>query len=275
MKNFLAAVLLGSFALAACDAATAPSRAPVASAKSVPAPKAVAAPVNAAPPAPMASDEAAVRRGLALLAPHAKVERIRPAPIAGLSEVSVDGQLLYVTNDGKYIVSGNIIQIAGKVNLTEQAHAAIRREEFKSITPAQTIVFAPPNPKYTVNVFTDMDCGYCRKLHSQIADYNREGIAIRYLFFPRTGIGSESYNKAVAVWCAPDRRRALTDAKAGLPMLPKNCNNPVTMDYNLGLRVGVDGTPAIYTLDGVQIGGYVTPVEMRRALDKLAAQSRS
>ena len=275
MKYFLAAVLLGSFALTACDAAPSSKTAPVASAKSASASASAAKPIAAVAPAPIASDEAAVRRGVALLAPHAKIERIRPAPIAGLSEVSVDGQLLYVTSDGKYIVSGNIIQIAGKVDLTEQAHAALRREAFKAITPAQTIVFAPPNPKYTVNVFTDMDCGYCRKLHSQIADYNREGIAIRYLFFPRTGIGSESYNKAVAVWCAPDRHRALTDAKAGMPVISKNCNNPVTMDYNLGLRVGVDGTPAIYTVDGVQIGGYVTPVEMRQRLEKLATQAHS
>lgn len=268
MNPFLSAMLLGCLALGA-HAAPAPLKASNASAKSAPIVKPVAV------FAPATSDDAAVRSGMALLAPHANIDRIRSAPIAGLSEVFVDGQLLYVTNDGKYLISGNIIQIAGKTDLTEQAHAVLRREAFKSITPAQTIVFAPPNPKYTVNVFTDVDCGFCRKLHSQIADYNREGIAVHYLFFPRTGIGSDSYNKAVSVWCAPDRRRALTDAKAGLPVAPKNCSNPVTMDYKLGERVGVDGTPAVYTMDGVQIGGYLTPLQMRQALEKLAAQARS
>jgi thiol:disulfide interchange protein DsbC len=285
MKQLAIALLLGSCCLSACSAAQAPSKSQVASTRSAPAakpaaakPVAVAAPVAVATPnaaAPTTADEAAVRKGILSLAPQAKIDRMRVAPIAGMTEVAVDGQLVYVTNDGKYAISGNIIQIAGKVDLTEQTHSELRRELFKSITPAQTIVFAPPHPKYTVTVFTDVDCTFCRKLHSQIADYNREGIAVRYLFFPRTGIGSDSYNKAVSVWCAADRHRALTDAKAGLPVVPKNCSNPVTMDFDLGRRVGVEGTPAIYTADGVQLGGYVTPVQMKQALDKLAAEARS
>lgn len=271
MKHIALALLLSSSCLSACNAAPTPSKteaghAPVA---------AVAAPMLAPAAMPAAADEAAVRKGIASLAPKAKIDRLRMGPIAGLTEVAVDGQLIYVTNDGKYVISGNIVQIAGKVDLTEQTRSALRRDLFKSITPAQTIVFAPPHPKYTVTVFTDVDCAYCRKLHSQMADYNNQGIAVRYLFFPRTGIGSESYNKAVSVWCAPDRRRALTDAKAGIPVVTKNCSNPVTMDFDLGRRIGIDGTPAIYTADGVQIGGYVAPVQMRQALDKLAAQSRS
>lgn len=278
MKQLSIALLLGSFCLSACSAAPTPSKAQAGHAPSAavsrPAPSPVVA-VQAPAAMPAAADEAAVRKGIATLAPQAKIDRLRASPIAGFTEVATDGQLLYVSNDGKYLISGNIIQIAGKIDLTEQAHSVLRRELFKSITPAQTIVFAPAHPKYTVTVFTDVDCTYCRKLHSQIADYNSQGIAVRYLFFPRTGIGSESYNKAVSVWCAADRHRALTDAKLGYPVAPKNCSNPVTMDFDLGRRVGVEGTPAIYTADGVQIGGYVTPVQMRQALDKLAAQTRS
>ena len=283
MKQFSLAVLLSCCSLSACSAAPSSPKAQVGHARTAASTQAAAvstspafvAPAPAPAAMPSAADEAAVRKGIAALAPQAKIDRMRVAPIAGLTEVAVDGQLIYVSNDGKYAISGNIIQIAGKVDLTEQARSAIRRDAFRSITPAQTIVFAPPNPKYTVTVFTDVDCPFCRKLHSQIADYNSEGIAIRYLFFPRTGIGSESYNKAVSVWCAADRHRSLTDAHAGLPLTPKTCSNPVTMDYKLGQRIGVDGTPAIYTADGVQIGGYVSPVQMRQALDKLAAQTRS
>lgn len=272
MKPLAIALLLGTCCLSACSAAPAPSKTQVA--RSTAASKPVA-PAAAAVAIPASSDDAAVRKGIATLAPHAKIDRIRPAPIAGLTEVAVDGQLVYVTNDGRYVISGNIVQIAGKVDLTEQTRSALRRDLFKTITPAQTIVFAPPHPQYTVTVFTDVDCAYCRKLHSQIADYNSEGIAVRYLFFPRTGIGSESYNKAVSVWCAADRHRALTDAKLGYPVAPKTCSNPVTMDFDLGRRIGIDGTPAIYTADGVQIGGYVTPVQMRHALDELAAKAHS
>ncbi len=268
MNKLLIAIVLGSASLSACSAAPVPSKATSGAVEPTkPAAKKASAPV--------APGEAAVRKGIAQLAPKARIDYIRPAPIAGLSEASIEGQLLYITNDGKYVVSGNIIETATQKDLTEMTKASARREAFKAISPAQTIVFAPANPKYTVNVFTDIDCGYCRKLHSQIADYNRQGIAVRYLFFPRTGLVGESFDKAVAVWCSPDRRRALTDAKNGISVTAKNCTNPVTMDYNLGRRIGVDATPAVFTQDGVQIGGYVPPQQMRQTLDKLAAQPQS
>ncbi|MEO5596430.1 MAG: thioredoxin fold domain-containing protein [Lysobacteraceae bacterium] len=268
MNKLLIAIVLGSVGLSACSAAPAPSKAATGTVEA-------AKPAMKPASAPVAPGEAAIRKGIAQLAPTAQIDFIRAAPITGLSEVSIEGQLLYITNDGKYVVSGSIIETATKHDLTENSKASVRREAFKTITPAQTIVFAPANPKYTVNVFTDIDCGYCRKLHSQMADYNRQGIAVRYLFFPRSGLVGESFDKAVAVWCSPDRRRALTDAKNGISVTAKNCTNPITMDYNLGRRIGIDATPAVYTQDGVQIGGYIPPQQMRQTLDKLAAQPQS
>ena len=102
-------------------------------------------------------------------------------------------------------------------NLSEGALAKMRKELLKTIPVSERIVFAPANPKYTVSVFTDVECGYCRKLHSEIAEYNRQGIAVQYLAFPRMGLGSDDYKKMVSVWCAPDRRKALTDAKTDQP----------------------------------------------------------
>ena len=107
------------------------------------------------------------------------------------------------------------------------------------------IVFAPPKPKYTVTVFTDVECGYCRKLHSEIAEYNRQGIAVEYLAFPRMGLGSDDYQKMVSVWCAPDRRKALTDAKDDQPRAKTDLQTRVTMQYDVGQRVGLTGTPMI------------------------------
>jgi thiol:disulfide interchange protein DsbC len=129
-------------------------------------------------------------------------------------------------------------------------------------------IFSPANPKYRVTVFTDIDCGYCRKLHAQIADYNKAGISIEYLFFPRAGVGSESFDKAVSVWCASDRRKALTDAKLDKPVASKTCTNPVRMDYDLGQRIGVDGTPAVYMTDGSYIGGYLSVQDMLARLER-------
>jgi thiol:disulfide interchange protein DsbC len=260
-RSLVAAALLGGFSLAACSAGTGKPPAPAVSADAT-----AQAPKSAIP------GETAVRNALHSLSPKSTIQSVRSSPITGFLEVVVDGDTIYISTDGKYLISGNIIDIASKTNLTEASRAVGRRAELQKITPSQMIVFAPAHPKYTVTVFTDVDCGYCRKLHSQIADYNKQGIAVDYLFFPRTGIGSESYDKAVSVWCSPDRRQALTDAKKGMPLTKANCTNPVTMDYKLGERIGVDGTPAIFAADGTQIGGYLPPAEMRAKLDALAAK---
>ena len=216
------------------------------------------------------STEAVVRKAITTIAPDAKVDSVVPSPIPGVMAVETSHDLVYVTADGKYLLTGSMIEVATRRDVTEIARAAARRGLIKALTPSQMIVFAPPHPKYTVTVFTDVDCGFCRRLHSQIADYNKAGIAVDYLFFPRTGIGGESYDKAVSVWCSANRQQALTDAKRGMPVKKLNCTNPVTMDYNLGLRFGVDGTPAIYASDGTQLGGYLTPAQMKTKLDRLA-----
>jgi thiol:disulfide interchange protein DsbC len=257
LHRLLVAVVFGTIALASCSAEqSATTASKTSTAAAVP-------------------GEAAVRKSVAVLAPKVKIDSLRPAPIAGLTEVNAAGQTVYVTNDGKYLVTGSIVEIATKRDLTEVARAATRREALKTVTASQMIVFAPPHPKYTVTVFTDVDCAYCRKLHSQIADYNNAGIAVDYLFFPRAGIPSESYDKAVSVWCAANRQQALTDAKKGLPVVKATCANPVTQDYELGRRFGFDGTPAIYTADGTAIGGYLSPTDMKAKLDQLAAKPNS
>ena len=253
------ALAIGGFALGACSAGP--------TAKPPVAPPAASAGVSPA-------SDAAVRGAMRRLYKDVAIDSVRPAPLPGYVEVTVGPETVYVSTDGKYLLTGNVIDVASRRNLTEASHAVARKALLRNVTASQMIVFAPKDPKYTVTVFTDVDCGYCRKLHSQIADYNRQGIAVDYLFFPRTGLGGESFDKAVSVWCAPDRRKALTDAKNGLAIPKGSCTNPVTMDFNLGVRVGVDGTPAIYTADGTQIGGYMTPAQMRAKLDELAAQPK-
>lgn len=249
------ALALGS-ALVAFAAGDKPARAPAAA----------ATPTTA---------DAAIRAAIGKLVPGTRVVSVRPTPVAGVMEVTTSDDMIYMSADGKYLLTGNLIDVASRRDLTEASRAVARRALLRDVRPNQMVVFAAPRPKYTVTVFTDVDCGYCRKLHSQIADYNRLGITVDYLFYPREGIGSESYDKAVAVWCSANRQQALTDAKKGLALKKVNCTNPVTMDYKLGQRFGVQGTPAIYAADGTQLGGYLSPEEMKAKLDKLAAQPAS
>lgn len=196
-----------------------------------------------------------------------KPDSIHPAVIAGLYEVVVGGQVLYLSADGRFAVQGDILDLDSHVNLTDNRRGQLRDKVLSSVAEKDMVVFAPEGEtKYTVTIFTDIDCGYCRKMHSQMAAYNKEGIKIRYLLFPREGLGSESYNKAVAVWCADNRQDAMTKAKRGEKVESKPCDNPVQAQYELGQKMGVRGTPSLILESGEMIPGYVPPAQLAQLL---------
>jgi thiol:disulfide interchange protein DsbC len=267
MRRFLPFFVLAGLSLSAC--AQQPQNA---AAQSAPA-KAAGAP--AASPVAAGSDpvDARVRAALKQLNPQVQVDYIGKSPLPGFREVIAAGQLVYVSDDGKYLLQGSLVDIARRQDLMQAspALAGYRQALLKSIKASDRIVFAPANPKYTVSVFTDIECGYCRKLHSQIADYNKQGIAVEYMAWPRMGLGSQDHKDMISVWCAADRKKALTEAKLGGKVTARDCTNPVNMEYDIGQRLGISGTPAVFAPDGSQIGGYLPPAEMRAALDKLAA----
>ncbi|GHH57019.1 DsbC family protein [[Pseudomonas] boreopolis] len=265
MLRFAIAALLGALSLSACAQSSAPAPAP---AKGTAAAKPAAAPVAPAGPA-----DQKVRAALTTLDPDFKPDYIGAAPFPGFREVVVGGQVLYVSDDGRYLMQAQPFDIQNKQFAASEGLLAYRRKQLEAIPKADRIVFAPPNPKYTISVFTDIECGYCRKLHSEIAELNKQGIAVEYLAFPRMGLGSQDYKDMVSVWCAADRKQALTAAKQGQPVSARSCKNPVTMEYDLGQRLGVNGTPAIFAPDGTQLGGYLPPAQLRAALDKRAAAS--
>jgi thiol:disulfide interchange protein DsbC len=204
------------------------------------------------------------------LAPKAESITVSETPVQGILQVQVDSEILYASADGKYVIQGRIIDLDTRADLTEQAKAGQRMELLKNIDATQEITFAPAEPVYELTVFTDIDCGYCRKLHTQITEYNQQGISIHYMAFPRAGVGSPSYDKFVSVWCADDQHSALTNAKAGNDPVPEQCENPVAAQYELGLQLGVTGTPALLTADGTLIPGYVPPADLRQRLDTMA-----
>jgi thiol:disulfide interchange protein DsbC len=216
-------------------------------------------------------DYSVVEEQMRALAPQAKSIAISETPIAGLLMVQINGDIVYATADGKYLIQGRVVDMATREDLTEGAKSEVRRELLASVDGSKQITFAPDKPAYDLMVFTDIDCGYCRKLHAQIAEYNQQGIAIHYMSFPRAGVGSLSYEKAVSVWCAKDPRAALTKAKLGEEPEPAQCDNPIADQYQLGLDLGVSGTPSLLTADGQMIPGYVPPDQLRERLDRMAA----
>lgn len=259
MKRLIATALLGALSLTACaQAPQAPGAQGQAPAKT---------------PAANSAADAQVRAALSKLNPDVTVEYIGVAPLPGFREVIAGGQLVYISDDGRYLVQGAVVDLQREnrdLMRDSAALAKFRKKLIDAVPANDRIVFAPPNPKYTLTVFTDIECGYCRKLHSEIGELNRQGIAVQYLAFPRMGLGSKDHKDMISVWCAPDRRRALTNAKGGAPIEPRDCKNPVSMEYNIGQRIGVDGTPAIFTEDGTQLGGYLPPGNLRLALDQWA-----
>lgn len=211
-----------------------------------------------------------VEERIRTLAPSAQSIAVSETPMEGILQVQVGGEIVYATDDGKYLLQGRVIDLETREDLTETAKSTIRKNILEGLDTESQITFATEKPVYDLTVFTDIDCGYCRKLHSQMAEYNEQGIAIHYMAFPRAGVGSASYDKAVSVWCADDQQAALTAAKAGQDPEPKQCENPVEKQYQLGQELGVTGTPALLTADGQLIPGYVPPATLRERLDQMS-----
>jgi thiol:disulfide interchange protein DsbC len=204
----------------------------------------------------------------------AKASELRPTPIKGIYEYQRGAEIAYVSEDGKYAFAGDMYALGSSYNLTEARRREVRRNLISGVPEASMVAFSPKEYKYTITVFTDVDCAYCRKLHSQIADYNKLGIRVRYVSFPRTGPDTESWTRAEQVWCAKDRNAALTVAKLGKDPGGAVCaTNPVASQYQLGRSLQISGTPSIVTEFGDMIEGYAPPMEMLKELQTEASRS--
>jgi thiol:disulfide interchange protein DsbC len=213
-----------------------------------------------------------IREGVSKLLPDHEVSSVESSPIPGLYEVMVGAKLFYVSADGKYLINGNLYDINSREDLTTPKMAKVKVEMIEKIGEENMVIFAPEKYQHTVTVFTDIDCGYCRKLHKEIQEYNDLGIRVRYMMFPRAGIGSDSYQKAVNVVCADDRNDAMTRAKAGETIEEKQCENTVAQQYDLGQKVGVSGTPAIFLENGELVPGYVPAKRMAAMLKEMKGE---
>nr|VFJ66747.1 MAG: Thiol:disulfide interchange protein DsbC [Candidatus Kentron sp. DK] len=199
--------------------------------------------------------------------PHG-VDSTGDTPIPGLFEIVSGTTVVYVSGNGRFVIEGDIFDLEDGKNLTEKKRNLARKEIIDSVDEKSLIVFAPDNARHTITVFTDVDCGYCRKLHKEVNLLNEAGIAVRYLGFPRAGPDSGTYGKMAAVWCAKDRKKAMTDAKNGKPVPASQCDHPLDEHLAIGRKIGVRGTPAILLEDGSLISGYLPAARLRKVLEK-------
>lgn len=203
------------------------------------------------------------------------VDSIKPSPMPGVVEVVTDQGLFYASADGNFLIQGKMYGLGANVsNLTEESLARVRIDGMVKFSDAM-IVFPAKNEKHVVTVFTDITCGYCRKMHEQITDYNDKGITVRYLAYPRSGIKdrsgqySQGFKDLRSIWCHEDPKQALTKAKTGSSVAARICDKPIEDEFNFGRQVGVTGTPAIMLANGMMVPGYQEPSKLFALLESV------
>ena len=196
------------------------------------------------------------------------------SPVDGWYTIRRGSLVAYISNDGRYLLQGDLIDLDRQVNLTEESRSIARRDVMSGVSDEEVIIFAPEKVEYSVSIFTDIDCTYCRRLHAQIEDYMAHGIEVRYLLYPRGGPASSSWNTAEEVWCAADRADALTLAKLDRDFETSSCDaSMVQSHYVMGQEVGLSGTPAIVLDDGELIAGFLPPDVLKMRLDSKVTES--
>jgi len=196
------------------------------------------------------------------------ISSVAEAPVPGLLQVMTDKGLFYTTEDGGYLIHGRVYNMnAGMQNETELALSNVRVDGVKSFD-GDMIEYKAKDEKFQITVFTDITCGYCRKLHAQMDEYNQLGISVRYLAFPRSGLGGQSFKDMESVWCADDQHKAMDAAKNSGDVTQKQCQTKVAQQYEFGQKIGVSGTPAIILEDGKMIPGYQPPQQLLKILQQ-------
>ncbi len=213
------------------------------------------------------AEEQAIRDAVKLINPSAEIRAINDFGMPGVKQVLADAAVVYISDDGRYVFSGLMLDMVEKRNLSEEAQAGVRAELLRTIPKDAIISYEPAVVKHRVTVFTDVSCGYCRMLHQNMQSYLDQGIAIDYVPFPRGGSSSPVYTAMQSAWCATDQKKALDQAYSGATPRETRCNDQVLAMYNLGDKLGVEGTPAIYDANGYHLGGVVPADQLAKQLD--------
>jgi thiol:disulfide interchange protein DsbC len=213
---------------------------------------------------------AALRANIEKEMPGLNVDRVAATPIAGLFEVVMGTRVVYLTHDARYLLDGDLVNLRSRTNLTESSRAAIRVQALESVGEENMVVFQPKKGpvKHSITVFTDVSCPYCVRLHKEIDLLTKGGTKVRYLLYPRAGMGSPAHKTMVSVWCAENRGEALTKAKFGESIPEKDCDNPIAEHIKVAQQLGLQGTPMIILENGQVIPGYRPAADLLGLLEQ-------
>lgn len=209
-----------------------------------------------------------IKARLDAVVPGYDASSVKLSPVPGLYEFVGSGRVLYISEDGRYIVNGNVIDMEGQKNLTEQSQRKVTTKLINGYDENKMITFSPEGKaKHIITVFTDVDCPYCSMLHKEVPKLNEAGIEVRYLMYPRAGEGSPTFHKSVSAWCNDDQKKAISIAKEGGVVAPKTCDDPVKEQFELGKLIGVTGTPTLILENGKILPGFVPAAQLIKILD--------
>lgn len=212
-----------------------------------------------------------VRQKVTAMFDMIEAKDVTVSPVDGWYTIQRGSIVAYISSNGRYLLQGDLIDLDQNVNMSEAARTTARRQLMATVKDDEVILFSPAQKKYSVSVFTDVECTYCRRLHSQIGEYLAHGIEVRYLMYPRNGPTSRAWTTAEQVWCAKDRNGALTAAKSDQKFATSSCDASIVKEqYDMGHEIGLSGTPAIVLEDGTLISGYLTPDQLKARLDQSA-----
>jgi thiol:disulfide interchange protein DsbC len=185
------------------------------------------------------------------------ISSLTETELPALYELVSDGRIYYIDESAEYLIDGNLIRLEDRINVTDSRLGSIHMGLIDGLNEKNMLVYEPEQPSNrSITVFTDISCGYCRRLHAELDTLLEEGIRVRYLMFPRAGLGSQGHKDLESVWCADNPQEAMTNAKAGGRIEAKTCANPIEEHIALAERLGLRGTPLIYTDSGEKIPGY-------------------
>jgi len=199
------------------------------------------------------------------------IEHVENSPVSGVFTVVSKEGISYATENGDYIFTGNLFKVNGQdvENVTE---SALLKGVQNFANNTQTIDYKSPNEKYVIAIFTDITCGFCQKLHHDIAEYLRAGISIKYLAYPRMGLNSVVSKNMASIWCSSEPKKAFDEAMKD-NVLPNNkpskeCRELIAAQFDMGSTMQLKGTPTSITLKGKPFvfTGYVTPESMAKQL---------
>jgi len=208
------------------------------------------------------------------------VMSVNKSPMPGMLELNTEQGLFYSSIDGKFLIQGKLYGIGNNnvINHTEESLAKVRLGGLGRFEDAM-IVFPAKDEKHVITVFTDITCGYCRKMHEQIEEYNDKGITVRYMAYPRSGVKdqmgqySQGFKDLRSIWCNEDPNMALTKAKAGSPVAQRICEKPIADEFEFGRQIGVNSTPSTIFANGQLRPGYLKPSDMLKVLDSMQEES--